>query len=124
MDNYSYATPRPLIEVDTDRCGNAVLCLKCVKACLDAGPNCIGFINTDTPPVGPDAPQELEDIQHQIISTCMVNCNGCGKCVVACQKGALRLVMPERQQPADRVQRCDIIYCVTKKDGTVVMPRD
>jgi NAD-dependent dihydropyrimidine dehydrogenase PreA subunit len=119
MDNYYYMTPRPMIEVDTDLCGNAILCLKCVKACLDAGPNCIGFINSDTPPVGPDAPQKLEDI-----STCMVNCNGCGKCVAACLKGALKLIVPEPQQPAERVQRCDIVFCVTKRDGSVTMPRD
>jgi NAD-dependent dihydropyrimidine dehydrogenase PreA subunit len=124
MNEYSYVTPKPMIEVDTDLCGNAILCLKCVKACLDSGPNCIGFMNSDTPTVGPGAPEKLEDIHHQIISANMINCNGCEKCVEICPRKALKLIMPEMQQPADKVQRCDIVFCVTNRDGSTISPRD
>jgi len=121
---YTHTTPRPVLSVDEEACGDAILCLKCVETCLEAGPNCIGFINIDTPPVGDNAPQRLEDIPHKIITSVMINCNGCGKCVEACPKGALKLEMPEPQVPATRVQRSDIVFCGTLRDGTRVFPRD
>lgn len=123
MEDYSYSVPRPVIDYDAEACGNAVLCLKCVKACLDTGHNLIGFMNTDDPPVGENAPKRLEDIHHMIIFSGMINCPGCGKCIDACPKKALTLVMPEPREHAAKVQRSDIVFCVTNKDGSVTIPR-
>ena len=124
MEEYIYNTPRPVIYYDAEACGNAILCLKCVKACLDTGHNLIGFMNTDSPPVGETAPGRLEDIHHMIIFSGMINCNGCKNCVDACPKNALTLEMPEPRLPAPRVQRSDTVFCVTNRDGSFTIPRD
>lgn len=124
MEDYNYNTPRPVIYCDAEVCGNAILCLKCVKACLDTGYNLIGFMNTDPPPVGEKAPEKLEDIQHMIVFSGMINCPACKKCIEACPKNALTLQMPEACLPAGKVQRSDTVFCVTNRDGSVTIPRD
>ena len=124
MEEYIYSTPRPVINYNVEACGNAILCLKCVQACLDTGHNLIGYMNTDSPPVGENAPRRLEDIHHTIIFSGMINCNGFGRCVEACPKNALALEMPEPRSPAPKVQRSDTVFCVTNRDGSVTIPRD
>jgi ferredoxin len=121
---YRHITPRPVVTVDEAACGNAILCLKCVKACLDVGFNCIGFMNTAPPLMGENAPQRLEDIRHRIIFSGMGNCNGCGKCIEMCPKGALTLQMPEPQVPTTKIQHTDTVFCGTLRNGTKVFPRD
>ncbi len=115
-------TPRFRVYVDEDACGNAALCRKCVKACLDHGPNCLSFGNKQTPPVGELAPKTLNEIDHKVLANFMVMCDGCGQCVQVCPNGAMTLVRPEMREPAERVSFGDIIYCHTLKGGEKVYP--
>lgn len=116
-----YVTPRYKINVDEDVCGNAVLCLKCVKTCLDAGHNCMGFVNKDVPETGENAPKKLEDIDHRVFAAFLTNCNGCGKCVDICPKNALSIIVPEPQLPRIIIPtEPSIIACYTLADGTVI----
>jgi ferredoxin len=117
-----YTTPRNRIYVDEEACGNAILCLKCVKVCLEHGPNLLGYANKDTPPVGEDAPKSLQEIDHKIVTRWMVLCDGCEECLRACPRGALSLVRPEPREPATRISRGDIVFCHTLRDGTKVYP--
>jgi ferredoxin len=118
-----YVTPRYRIEVDEDACGNAVLCLKCVRACLDEGHNVLGFVNKEVPETGERAPRSLQEIDHKIISAFLVNCNGCGQCVSVCPNNALSLVAPEPQLPRAVVPKePSTVMCYTLADGTVIEP--
>ncbi len=119
-----YTTPRYRIYVDEDVCGNAILCLKCVKSCLDHGPNCLGFANKDIPPVGEGAPKTLQEIDHRIVTGFMIMCDGCEECIHICPKGALSIERPEPREPAARIERGDIIFCHTLRDGTKVYPKE
>lgn len=119
---YQYTTPRHKILYDKEKCGNAYLCLKCVEASNDNGCLCIGWMNTETPQAG--VPQRWEDIDWKIITAFMPNCDACGKCVKACPKDALKLELAPPRTPAARVQRSDIVFCYTLKDGTKIKARD
>jgi len=71
-----YTTPRNRIHVNEAACGNAVSCLKCVTACLEHGPNLLGYLNKEIPPVGENAPKSLQEIDHKIITRWMILCDG------------------------------------------------
>ncbi|UMZ74238.1 4Fe-4S binding protein [Natranaerofaba carboxydovora] len=118
---YEYHTPRPKLIYDKEKCGNAYHCLKCVETSNRVGCLCIAWMNTETPERG--KPQKYEDIDWKIVTGFMTNCWGCNKCVEACPNDALRLEMPESREPAARVQRSDIIFCYTLKDGTKITTR-
>lgn len=118
---YEYTTPRYALKYDKEKCGNAYECLKCVEASVKVGCFAIGWCQSKTPE--PPYPQSYEEIDHMIITCGMAVCNGCGKCIEACPKDALTLVKPEPRVPAAKVQRSDIIFCYTLKDGTKVTPR-
>lgn len=112
-------TPRYTIKIDQDACGNAVECLKCVKTCLDHGSNVLGFMNKETPDLSESIPGSWRDIDYCIISSFMINCDGCGKCVSVCPREAITLTAPPSQEPRAKVSIEDnIIMCAVLKDGT------
>lgn len=119
----NYVTPRYRIIINEDACGNAVLCLKCVKTCLDEGHNCLGYVNKKAPATGELAPKKIENIEHKIISAFMINCNGCGKCVNVCPNNALSIKAPKPQIPRVVVpKQAGTVMCYTLADGTKVQP--
>lgn len=118
-----YVTPRYRIIVDEDACGNATLCLKCVKTCLDEGHSCLGFVNKKVPATGELVPKRHEDIEHKVFSAFMINCNGCSKCVNICPNKALTLKAPEPQIPRVVVpSQPGTVMCYALADGTKVQP--
>ncbi|NPU85651.1 MAG: 4Fe-4S dicluster domain-containing protein [Syntrophaceae bacterium] len=118
-----HVTPRYRVAVDEDACGNAIDCLKCVKTCLDHGPNVLGYMNKEAPDLDKYIPRRLEDIDHKIISGFMINCDGCGECVAVCPRSALTLVVPEPQVPRALIPRDgSIVLCGTLADGTEIFP--
>jgi NAD-dependent dihydropyrimidine dehydrogenase PreA subunit len=120
---YEYVTPRNAIIYHKEKCGNAYECLKCVEvASNEVGCVCLGWMNTTDP--DPKTQKRWEDIDWKIITSFMADCFGCGECVKACPKDALELKKAEPREPAVKVQRSDIVYCYTLKDGTKVGPRD
>lgn len=118
-----HVTPRYSILVDEEACGNAIECLQCVRACLDHGPNVLGYVNKEAPDPNKFVPRRLEEIDHKIISAFMINCDGCGQCVAICPKGALSLIAPEPQVPRSLITRDgSIVMCGTLADGTEILP--
>ena len=120
---YEYTTPRNNILYDKGKCGNAYECLKCVEAATNqVGCMCIAWMNTEIP--DPKTQKTWEDIDWSIITSFTPDCFGCGACVEACPKDALKLEKAEPREPAAKVQRSDIVFCYTLKDGTKVTTRD
>ena len=119
---YEYTTPRHSIIYDKEKCGNAYECFKCVEATNKVGCLCLGWMNTETPE--PGVPQKWENIDWKIITSFMTHCWGCGACIEACPKDALKLEKAEPRDPGVKVQRSDIIFCYTLKDGTKITTRD
>lgn len=118
-----HVTPRYRIAVDEDACGNAIECLKCVRICLDHGPNVLGYMNKEAPDLDQFVPESLEDIDFKIISGFMINCDGCGQCIDACPRNALSLITPPPQIPRALIPRDgSIVLCGTLADGTEVFP--
>jgi len=120
---YQYTTPRHSIIYDKEKCGNAYECLKCVDTTANkVGCLCLAWMNTHDP--DPAVQKRYEDIDWKIITSFMPDCFGCGECVKACPKDALALKVAEPREPATKVQRSDIVFCYTMKDGTKVAARD
>ena len=119
----SFRTPRYQIDIDEEACGNAIECLKCVHRCLELGRNTLGYINKETPDIGPNAPKTLEAIDHKIIAAFMIDCNGCGECVTVCPKDALALVSPGNASPRARITRDgSLVMCGIMANGRTVYP--
>ena len=120
MSESEYITPRYQISVDEEACGNAIDCLKCVKICLDHGPNVLGYMNKEAPEE--PYPKKLEEIDHKIISAFMINCDGCKKCIESCPHQALSLIIPEPQKPRALIpQDASVVLCGKLADGTEVL---
>ena len=114
----AYTTPMHNVVIDTELCGNALECLKCVHACIDAGHNCLMFINTDTPVVTSEGPKSLQDIPHMVKAMRMWECSGCQDCVKACPKGAVTFVPAKRHLPRAKVERPGyVLNCTVLHDG-------
>jgi ferredoxin len=121
--SYNYGTPRHTIVYNKEKCGNAYECLKCVDTTSNkVGCLCLAWMNTETP--DPKAVKRWEDIDWKIITSFMPDCFGCGECVKACPKNALELKKIDPGEPAIKVQRSDIVFCYTLKDGTKITTRD
>lgn len=120
---YEYTTPRHSIIYDKEKCGNAYECLKCVEVTANkVGCCCLGWMNTNEP--DPQTQKRWEDIDWKIISSFMTDCFGCGECVKSCPKDALELQKVQPRDPAAKVQRSDLVFCYTLKDGTKIATRD
>jgi ferredoxin len=78
-------TPRVTINIDTEKCGDPLGCLKCVVACPYA---VIGYMYTKAPEPGHN-PEG-----YKIISSYLVLCNACMKCSDACPEGAIEIKLP------------------------------
>lgn len=118
-----YITPRYRIGIDEEACGNALECLKCVRICLDHGANCLGYLNKEVPDLEKFVPHRLEDIEHKILASFMINCDGCRQCIDICPKNALSLIEPEPQIPRAIIHRDgSIVLCGTLADGTEIIP--
>jgi len=123
MADYKYTTARHQIKYNKEKCGNAYECLKCADvATKKVGCCCLGWMNSSEP--DPKTQKRYEDIDWNIITSFMPDCIGCGECVKACPKDALELVLAEPRDPASKIQRSDIVYCYTLKDGTKISTRD
>ena len=117
-----HITPRYKIKIDEQACGNAIECLKCVHECRDHGSNVLGFVNKKSPDVN-NPPSRLEDIDHKVIASFTINCDGCGKCVRICPKEAISLIAPDHQVPRAIIDRdAYVVLCGTLADGTKVRP--
>jgi NAD-dependent dihydropyrimidine dehydrogenase PreA subunit len=115
-------TSRYKIKIDEQACGNAIECLKCVRVCRDHGPNVLGYVNKKSPDIK-NLPSRLEDIDHKIIASFTLNCDGCGRCVGICPQGAISLIAPEPQIPRAMIDRDEyIVLCGTLADGSKVRP--
>jgi len=120
---YEYTTPRNKIIYDKEKCGNAYDCNKCVETTSnEVGCNCLAWMNSATP--DPATQKTYEDIDWSIISSFTPDCFGCGKCVEVCPKDALALEKAPPREPAAKIQRSDIVFCYTLKDGTKITTRD
>jgi len=120
---YEYSTPRHQIIYNKEKCGNAYECLKCVDVATNkVGCMCLAWMNTVEP--DPKTQKKWEDIDWKIITSFMPDCFGCNECVKACPKDALALQKAEPRVPAARIQRSDIVFCYTLKDGAKISTRD
>ena len=118
-----YRTPRHKIAVNQELCGDAIKCLKCVHTCLDHGPNCLGFVNQETPSLDENAPKRLEDIPHRIVTIGMYMCDGCQECIKVCPKDALTFIPAKLHQPRAVIRKASYnVNCTVLADGTVVGP--
>lgn len=115
----AYTTPMHKLIIDHEKCGNALTCLACVHACIDAGHNCIMYLNTDTPDIENNCPKSLQDIPHMAKPMRMWECSGCMDCVKACPKGAITFVPAKRHLPRAKVDTVPfVLNCTVLKDGT------
>ncbi len=78
-------TPRVIVNIDNEKCGDPLECLKCVVACPYA---VIGYMYTSAPEPG----QHPE--RYKIISSYRVLCNACMRCSDACSKDAIEIRLP------------------------------
>ena len=119
---YSYVTPRHKLVYNKEKCGNAYECLKCV----DVTANKVGCLLprlAEYPDAGTDgeAMGRYRLADHHIVHARLLRVRGMCE---GLPKRSLELQKVDPGIPAVKVQRSDIVYCYTLKDGTKIMTRD
>lgn len=121
----NYVTPRYRISIDEDKCGNAKLCLKCVKTCFEYGPNCLAYTNKEIPEPDIYMPKSIDDIDYKVFASYLIGCDGCGKCKQVCPKECIEIITPEPQIPRALITKeSSVVLCATLADGTEIFPLD
>ena len=75
---------RPFIEVDQEKCGNPIDCMKCIQVCPY---RLLGLLQRDPPePGSPEGPKEFN-----LIAAFRIMCTACGMCEKVCPKEAIKV---------------------------------